>query len=63
MHERVKNPVCSANEIADKIIIAADQNEINCEDDTCLLAYSILRDCGYQIKRILHEEVSQHNNC
>lgn len=60
MCDKVKNAVCSANDIAEKIIIAADQNEILCEDDTCILAYSVLRDCGYQIKRIIAEENACH---
>ena len=63
MRERTKNAFCSVNDIAEKIISAADQNEKGCEDETCILAYSILRDCGYQIKRIIAEEGSRHNEC
>lgn len=60
MRARVKNTVCSINILAEKLILAADQNEIYCEDDTCLLALSLFRDCGYHIKRIMAEEDSQH---
>ena len=60
MCARVNNTVCSINALAEKLILTADSNEINCEDDTCLLAYSLFRDCGYHIKKIMAEEDSRH---
>ena len=56
MREQTDDAICSAREMAEKIILTANQYEMNCEDNTCLLAYSLLRDCGYQIKKILGEE-------
>ena len=56
MCEQTNDAICSAKEMAEKIILTANHYEMNCEDSTCLLAYSLLRDCGYQIKRILGEE-------
>ena len=56
MCEQTNDAICSAKEMAEKIILIANHYEMNCEDSTCLLAYSLLRDCGYQIKRILGEE-------
>ena len=63
MHKRVKNAHCSVKDLAEEIIQAADQNEIYCEDDTCILAYSLLRDCGYNLKRIMAEDNSRHCDC
>lgn len=63
MRENVKKARCSVNDIAEKIIQAADQNEVHCEDDTCMLAYSVLRDCGYHLKRIMAEDNSRHYDC
>ena len=63
MCEQMKEATFSAKEMAEKIIESANENEMNCEDGTCLLVYSILRDCGYQIKRILGEENPNHCNC
>lgn len=56
MCEQTNDAICSAREMAEKIILTANQYEMNCEDNSCLLAYSLLRDCGYQIKKILGEE-------
>jgi hypothetical protein len=63
MNERRKDNIYSANELAETMIDVADQNEKNCESDTCLLIYSILRDCGYQIKKIVETERSNHLEC
>ena len=57
------NAFCTVNDIAEKIIIEADQNEMGCDDETCILAYSLLRDCGYQIKRVLAEASSRKYDC
>jgi hypothetical protein len=51
-----KDNVCIANEIAQELIEAANFNEEKCENDTCFLVYGILRDCGYQVKKIIGEK-------
>lgn len=45
--------ICHAIEIAQDLIDTADQNENSCKNDTCLLVYGILRDCGYRIINIV----------
>lgn len=47
---------CHAIEIARDLIETANRNENSCENDTCLLVYGIIRDCGYKIIRIVGEE-------
>lgn len=63
MCDRANKAHCSVNDIAEKIIQTADQNEIHCEDDACMLAYGVLRDCGYHIKKIMAEDNFRHYDC
>ena len=63
MPEHKKSVICSSKEIAEQIIKTANKNEKHCESDTCLLICSVLRDCGYQIKRIISEANSSPINC
>lgn len=63
MPENNKSVICSYKEIAEIIIKTANKNEKHCESDTCLLICSVLRDCGYQIKRIISETNSNPIKC
>ena len=45
-----------AMELAKRMIQAADNGEIKCEDDCCLLIYSMVRDCAYKIRRTVEQE-------
>ena len=56
MEIKGKNDICRAKKIAQQLIDTANRNEPGCESNTCLLAYSILRDCGYQIIKIVGEK-------
>lgn len=51
-----KKDICKAEKIARDLIDTASRNENNCESNTCLLVYSILRDCGYRIIKIIGEQ-------
>ena len=56
MIESKKNNIHSALEIAENLINASIQSEESCENETCFLVYSILKDCGYQVKKIIEAE-------
>lgn len=61
METSKREDICHAIEIARDLIGIANRNEKNCENDTCLLAYGIIRDCGYNIIRIVGDEnCNQH---
>lgn len=57
------NDICRAKKIAHHLIDAANQNESRCESDTCLLLYSIIRDCGYRIIRIMGDDYPDQSEC
>jgi len=45
-----------AMELSRQLIILADDGEAVSDDDGCILLYSIIRDCGYRIrKQAVHE--------
>ena len=56
METTKKQDICHAIEIARDLIETANKNERSCENDTCLLVYGIIRDCGYEIIRIFGGE-------
>ena len=62
MHASVSTAHCAVNDIAEKISQAADRNEIHCEDDTCILAYRLLRECEYQVERIMAEDDAKNHD-
>ena len=43
-----------AEKLAEEMIKIADQHESECEDDTCFLVFGLIRDCGYQVKKIIN---------
>jgi hypothetical protein len=46
-----KTHVYKALELSRELIMAADNGELQCEDDDCLLLSALLRDAGYGIKQ------------
>jgi hypothetical protein len=63
MKKHGNNDICRAKKIAQQLIDTANLNERGCESNTCLLVYSILRDCGYQIIKIVGEKDCSQNEC
>ncbi len=49
-----------ALEIARKLIILADQGELDSKDDGCLVLYGIIRDCAYKIRAQAERERKLH---
>lgn len=50
MCNRIPEEIERAGKIADEMILSADRDELDCRDDKCFLAYSLLRDCEYRVK-------------
>ena len=47
-------------DIARKLILFADKGEMASKDDGCVLLYSIIRDCAYQIRTKAELEKENH---
>ena len=58
MRKKNRDYMNSAAELADEMIRIAAQGEHDCKDDTCFLIYGVIRDCAYNIRRILEQESS-----
>jgi hypothetical protein len=52
--------ILEALELARQLTILADEGELNAEDDSCVLLYSIVRDCAYKIRRQAEQERQTH---
>ena len=51
-----KDFVLDAIELSERMLLMAEKGIRTCEDDSCLLLYGIIRDCGYKIRRTVEEE-------
>jgi hypothetical protein len=53
-----------AIELAEKMIQLADDVEVRCDDDHCLVVYGVIRDSAYKIRRAAEQETQaiQHQN-
>ena len=43
----------AARKLAEEMIRSADHYEMYCSNDKCFLIYGLMRDCGYQISKII----------
>ena len=39
------------------MLVMAKNGVPGCEDDSCLMIYGIIRDCGYRIQRTVEQEL------
>ena len=53
MFHAIPEEIKDARELAEKMIKSADRNEMDCTDDKCFLLYALIRDCGYQVKKLI----------
>ena len=51
-----KNIIVDAIKLTEKMLNMAEKGILTCEDDSCLLLYGIIRDCGYKIRRTVEQE-------
>ena len=49
--------ILDAMELADKMLLMVNNGVPECEDDSCLMIYGIIRDCGYKIQRTVEQEL------
>ena len=45
------NLISNAMELADNMLLMAQNGVPDCEDESCMMIYGIIRDCGYKIRR------------
>ena len=60
------NFIMDAIKLAEKMLKVAENGILTCEDDSCLLLYGVIRDCGYKIRRTVEQErvyTLQKGNC
>jgi hypothetical protein len=48
--------ITAAMKLADKMLKLAEKGMFTCEDDSCLMVYGTIRDCGYKIRRTIEQE-------
>jgi hypothetical protein len=46
----------AAMKLAERMLKLAEKGMLNCEDDSCLMVYGVIRDCGYKIRRTVEQE-------
>jgi len=49
--------ILDAMELADNMLVMVNNGVPECEDDSCLMIYGIIRDCGYKIRRTVKQEL------
>ena len=49
--------ILDAMELADKMLVMVNNGVPKCEDDSSLMIYGIIRDCGYKIRRTAEQEL------
>ena len=45
-----------AMKLVEKMLKLAEKGMFACEDESCLMVYGIIRDCGYKIRRTVKQE-------
>lgn len=58
--ERCDQHIVDALELSRRLIILADDGEVDAEDDSCIVLYGIVRDCAYRIKQQAEREKEGH---
>jgi hypothetical protein len=49
-------PIVDAMKLVDKMLVMAQNGVTEREDDSCMLIYGIIRDCGFRIRRTVEQE-------
>lgn len=55
-HFTNKNFIIDATKLAEKMLQMAETGILTCKDDSCLVLYGVIRDCGYKIRRTVEQE-------
>jgi hypothetical protein len=51
-----KSAMTEAMNLAEKMLKIADNGFRNCEDDSCIYIFGLIRDYGYKIRRTVEQE-------
>ena len=54
-----KEFILEAMNLAEKLLQTAEKGIVTCKDDSCLVLYGVIRDCGYKIRRTVEQERGQ----
>ena len=57
MNNYCMQQVLAALELAEEMIRQTDRVETVCDDDGCLVVYSVIKDCAYKIKKAAQREL------
>ena len=49
--------ILDAMELADKMLVMVNNGVPECENDSCLMIYGTIRDCGFKIRRTVEQEL------
>jgi hypothetical protein len=58
-HLANKKFILDAKNLAEKLLRTAEEGILSCKDDSCLVLYGVIRDCGYKIRRTVEQEQDQ----
>lgn len=51
-----RTAMTEAMKLAEEMLKIAQKGFLNCDEDSCMLLYGIIRDCGYKIRRTAEQE-------
>ncbi len=60
MKRRCNKHIRESFEMARKMIILADEGDLDSEDDGCRVLYGVVRDCAYKIRAQAEREREEH---
>ena len=60
MKGRCNKHIREALEMARRMIILADEGDMDSEDDGCRVLYGVIRDCAYKIRAQAEREREEH---
>lgn len=48
--------IAEARNLAENMLRIAEKGFFNCNEDSCIQLYGLIRDCGYKIRRTVEQE-------
>ena len=48
--------IIDATRLSEKMLRMAEKGILTCKDDSCLVLYGVIRDCGHKIRRTVEQE-------
>lgn len=54
--------IVEALRLAEKLLLLAEKGMAEAEDDSCVVMYGVIRDCGYKIRLLAEREQGRHDS-